>query len=97
MHINKVGVAMFIAGTGVAAALIASPQAIADSCDPSVTVCQGNEVQPGSDQLNATPPVPVADDQYPDDADWYFNPAGGSTPLQHDQAGSGSGGGGGHR
>jgi hypothetical protein len=82
--------AALIAASGVAVALLAAPLALAQECDPTATVCEGD--------VNTAPPVAAApsvpDEQYPMDEDWYFNPAGGGTELQPNHP---SGGGGGHR
>jgi hypothetical protein len=79
-------------GWGVAMA----PVAFADTCDPAATVCQG-DVQQNISSPVASPSV-MADDQYPFDEDWYFNPAGGGTVLQpvHPGGGSAPSGGGHH-
>jgi hypothetical protein len=80
----------------MAAALAVAPIALADECDPTATICQGDvSTAPPA----AAPSVSASDDQYPLDEDWYFNPAGGGTALQpqHPSGGGGSaGGGGGH-
>jgi hypothetical protein len=90
-------VAAAFAATGVAIALAGAPTALADTCDPTATVCQG-DVQPDTSPPVAAPSVSAADDQYPFDEDWYFNPAGGGTELQPQHpSGGGSTGGGGHR
>ena len=100
MRVRKSGMAALFAATGVAAGIISAPIAIADTCDPTATVCQGGDVQTNSPPA-AAPSVPATDDQYPYDNEWYFNPAGGGTQLQpeHPSTGGGgsSGGGGGHR
>lgn len=83
----------------IAAAVASAPPALADTCDPLATVCQGSEVQ------NATPspdysPSMTSNDQYPFDGDWYFDLAGGGTTLQPEHPGGGEGhigAGGGHR
>jgi hypothetical protein len=88
-----------IAAGGFLTAILISPVALADTCDPAVTVCQGGDVQPGtSASPDYAPPVVASDDQYPFDDDWYFDPAGGGTALQpeHPSGGGGGGGGGGH-
>lgn len=92
----SVAAALFVA-TGAAAGAMSTPIAVADSCDPAVTVCQGGEVQPGTSSSDYSPPASSTDDQYPFDTDWYFNPAGGGTALQpnHPSTGGGGGGGGG--
>jgi hypothetical protein len=84
-------VAAFFATAGVAVGLGAAPAALADTCDPTATVCQG-DVDTNPAPPSAAPSV-TADDQYPFDEDWYFNPAGGGTVLQPNHP---SGGGGGH-
>jgi uncharacterized membrane protein YgcG len=95
------GMAALIGATGLSVLLMAAPIAAADTCDPAVTVCQGNEVQNGPES-NAAPTVSTSDEQYPYDGEWYFNPEGGGTALQPNHAsgsggGGSSGGGGGHR
>jgi hypothetical protein len=99
MRIVKSGVAALFAATGLAAGIMTAPMALADTCDPSVTVCQGDDVQNGDSSADFSPPVSAADEQYPFDSDWYFNPAGGGTALQpeHPSGGGGASGGGGHR
>jgi hypothetical protein len=54
---------------------------------------------PGNVEINDAPP-PSDDETYPFDNEWYFNPAGGGTVLQPNDAshsGGGGTGGGGHR
>jgi len=100
MRIKKSGAAALFAATGVAAGIMAAPIAVADTCDPAVAVCQGGDIQPNNSSPDYSPPVSAADEQYPYDNEWYFNPAGGGTELQpeHPTGGGGSiGGGGGHR
>lgn len=90
-------VAALLAACGVVT-VIGAPVAGADSCDPAVTICQGSDVQSGSGSSDFSPSVSAADEQYPFDNEWYFNPAGGNTALQPDHgSGGGGGGGGGHR
>jgi hypothetical protein len=101
MRVEKSGVAALFAATGVAAGIMTAPIAVADTCDPIATVCQGSDVQTNNSPPAAAPQV-TADDQYPYDNEWYFNPAGGGTELQpqHPSTGGGGssgGGGGGHR
>jgi hypothetical protein len=92
MPVSKSGAAMLFAATGAALAVSIAPTiaplAGADSCDPAVTVCQGNEVQTGPTAAPA-PPVAAPDEQYPFDDEWYFNPAGGGTALQPAHPGGG--------
>jgi hypothetical protein len=99
MPIRKSGVAMLFAAACAPVVFIAAPVAVADECDPSVTVCQGPELQTDNSPPAAAPAPAAADDQYPYDDEWYFNPAGGGTELQpnHPSTGGGGGGGGGHR
>lgn len=93
----KPAVAALFAATGVAAGLAVAPIALADTCDPTATICQG-DVQTDTSPPSAAPSVQAGDDQYPLDGDWYFNPAGGGTELQPEHpGGGGSTGGGGHR
>ena len=95
-RLNPAVVAVF-AATGVAVALAGAPTAIADTCDPTATICQG-DVQSDTSPPVAAPSVSAGDDQYPFDEDWYFNPGGGGTALQPEHhSGGGSAGGGGHR
>lgn len=77
-----------------AAAIAFAPMAFGDTCDPAVTVCEGDDVQPGPASIDASPPVEA---QYPDDEDWYFDPAGGGTALQPAHPSGGAPAGGGHR
>ena len=86
--------ALFAAG-GVAAGIMAAPIAIADTCDPTATVCQGGDVQTNTSSPDYAPPVSASDEQYPFDSEWYFNAGGGGTALQP-QHPSGGGGGGHH-
>jgi len=101
MRSLKPTVTALIAASGIAGALAIAPAAVADdTCDPAATICQG-DVQPDISSPVASPSV-TADDQYPFDDEWYFNPAGGGTALQpeHPSGGGsigGGGGGGGHR
>ena len=82
---------------------MAAPIAVADTCDPAVTVCQGADVQPGGSSTDYSPSTSATDEQYPYDNEWYFNPAGGGTELQPNHPSNsgggtpGGGGGGGHR
>lgn len=92
MQMVTVGVATFLAALSITTTLGSAPVAMADSCDPAVTICQGDEVQPGNDQSNFSPTVSAVDDQYPNDGDWYFNPAGGGTALQPEHPSTGGGG-----
>jgi hypothetical protein len=90
--------AALVAGLGVATAIMGAPLAAADTCDPAVTVCQGGDIAPETSSPDYAPPV-VAQDQYPFDDSWYFDPAGGGTILQPLHPGGptpGLGGGGGH-
>jgi hypothetical protein len=100
VRVTKSGVGVLLAATGVAAGIMAAPIAVADTCDPTVTVCQGGEVQTDNSPPAYAPPASATDDQYPYDNDWYFNPAGGGTELQPEHpsttGGGGSSGGGGH-
>jgi hypothetical protein len=102
---TSVAAALFVAA-GAAAGAMSTPIAVADSCDPTATVCQGGEVQSGPPSSDYSPPASSTDDQYPFDSEWYFNPAGGGTDLQPNHSstgggdgagGHGGGGGGGHR
>jgi hypothetical protein len=103
MRILKPIVAALFAASGIAGGIGIAPIAVADTCDPAVTICQG-DVQPDTSSPVASPSV-MADDQYPFDDEWYFNPAGGGTALQPEHpsgggsigGGGGGGGGGGHR
>jgi hypothetical protein len=101
MRVRKFAVAVLFAASGVAAGIMAAPIAVADTCDPAVTICQGGDIQTNTSSPDYSPPVSAADDQYPFDSDWYFNPAGGGTALQPDHPSTGGGGsgggGGGHR
>jgi hypothetical protein len=96
MRVRKSGVAALFAATGVAAGIMAAPIAVADTCDPTATVCQGSDVQTNDSPPAAAPQISATDDQYPYDNEWYFNPAGGGTELQPEHPATG-GGGGGHR
>jgi hypothetical protein len=99
MRVKNSRVATLVAATGVAAGIMTAPTAVADTCDPTATVCQGGDVQTNTSSPDYAPPASATDDQYPYDGDWYFNPAGGGTALQpeHPSGGGGSSGGGGHR
>ena len=77
MRVRKSGVAALFAATGVAAGIMAAPIAVADTCDPTATVCQGGDVQTDTSSPDYAPPASATDDQYPYDNEWYFNPAGG--------------------
>ena len=92
MRVRKFGVAALFAATGVAAGIMAAPIAGADTCDPAVTVCQGVDVQTRQLLTRLRAPVSTADDQYPYDSDWYFNPAGGGTELQPEHPSTSGGG-----
>ncbi|MDT5015538.1 MAG: hypothetical protein QOD39_1698 [Mycobacterium sp.] len=85
--------AAMLVAAATAVALASAPIALAQECDPTASVCEG-------DVGGAPPagPAPVsAAEQYPLDEDWYFNPAGGGTELQPNHpSGGGSAGGGGH-
>ena len=101
MSYTKVWVAALFAAAGLSVGVVAAPVAVADTCDPAVTVCQGGDAAaPDGSSPDYSPPVSAADEQYPYDGDWYFNPAGGGTALQPEHpAGTGGGsigGGGGH-
>jgi len=105
MRLTTSTVAGLFVAACAAAAIGAAPAALADeSCDPAVVDCDapGNVDSPGNVQINDSPP-PSDDASYPFDNDWYFNPAGGATALQPNDAshsgggGGASGGGGGHR
>ncbi len=89
-QMKSMAVAALFAAASFAPALGAAPAALADTCDPTATVCQGSDLD-----TNPTPPAApsVIADPYPLDEDWYFNPAGGGTVLQPNHP---SGGGGGH-
>ena len=96
MGISRPTIAALFAAAGIAGGLATAPIAVADdTCDPTATICQG-DVQTDTSSPVASPSV-MADDQYPFDDEWYFNPAGGGTELQpeHPSGGSGGGGGGG--
>ena len=98
MRLKTSTVVGLFAATCTAVAIGAAPAALADeSCDPAVVDCDapGNVDSPGNVEINDAPP-PSDDASYPFDNDWYFNPAGGGTALQPNDA-SHSGGGGGHR
>jgi hypothetical protein len=104
MRVKNSRVAALVAATGVAAGIMAAPIAVADTCDPTATVCQGGDVQTNTSSPDYAPPASATDDQYPFDSEWYFNPAGGNnnnTPPTHSGGSTGgggsSGGGGGHR
>jgi hypothetical protein len=98
MRGKKFGIAALVAAGGVVTGMMAAPLAVADTCDPAVTVCQGGDIAPETSSPDYAPPV-VASEQYPFDDSWYFDPAGGGTVLQplHPGAGPtpGLGGGGG--
>jgi hypothetical protein len=103
MRGKKSGMVGLVAACGVVTGMMAAPLAVADTCDPAVTVCQGGDIAPETASPDYAPPV-VAQEQYPFDDDWYFNPAGGGTVLQPEHGGGGptpggggGGGGGGHR
>jgi len=82
MPVGKYGVTMLFAGVGIALVTATAPFAAADdTCDPSVTVCEGGDLQSGP-AVSDAPVMPTGGDQYPFDSDWYFNPAGGGTALQ---------------
>jgi hypothetical protein len=70
--------ATLIAAAGVGAGILAAPIAVADTCDPAVTVCEGGDIQTDNSPQAAAPPVLADDEQYPFDDEWYFNPAGGA-------------------
>jgi uncharacterized membrane protein YgcG len=101
MRVRKSGVAALFAATGVAAGIMAAPIAVADTCDPTATVCQGGDVQTDTSSPDFAPPASATDDQYPYDNEWYFNPAGGDNNQNNGgsshSGGGSSGGGGGHR
>lgn len=98
MRLKTSTVAGIFAATCAAAAIAAAPTALADeSCDPAVVNCDtsGTVDSPGNVQIDDAP-APSDDTAYPFDNDWYFNPAGGGTELQpNDASHSGGGGGGG--
>lgn len=108
MRLKTSTVAGIFAAACAAAAIASAPTAFADEpCDPAVVVCDGPGTadSPGNVQINDAPP-PSDNASYPFDNDWYFNPAGGGTDLQPNNAshsggggstGGGGGGGGGHR
>ena len=100
MRTRTFGSVALCAAAAIAPVMVAlAPVALADTCDPAVTVCQGDAVAPSdSSGGDFSPQVVAGDDQYPYDGDWYFNPAGGGTALQpeHSSGGGSSGGGGGH-
>lgn len=85
--------AALFAATGVAAGMMAAPIAVADTCDPTATVCQGGDVQTNTSSPDYAPPVTASDEQYPYDSEWYFASPGEGNSSSH----SGGGGGGGHR
>jgi hypothetical protein len=91
MHWLKLAVAAVFAVAGVTVGLTLTPIAQAQQCDPSATVCEGNDQSDGPPEAAA--PVTAPDEDYPLDDDWYFNPSGGGTALQPAHP---SGGGGGH-
>ena len=84
-------IAALFATAGVAAGLGAAPAALADTCDPTATICQGSDLD--TNPAPAAAPQVAPEDQYPFDEDWYFNPSGGGTILQPNHP---SGGGGHH-
>lgn len=99
MRTRNVGVAAIFALASMAGGAAVAPLALADTCDPAVTVCQGGDVAPSDSASSGnefSPQTTASDDQYPFDGDWYFNPAGGSTELQPSHPSGGGGGGGGH-
>jgi len=102
MRLSKSGVVGVAAAACAAAAIGSAPAAVADeSCDPEVVACDapGGFDSPGNVQINDAPP-PSADEGYPFDNEWYFNPGGGGTALQPNEgshSGGGATGGGGHR
>ncbi|PXW99164.1 hypothetical protein [Mycolicibacterium moriokaense] len=95
MQVRKSGVAAIFAATTVAVGITAAPIAIADTCDPTATVCQGGDVQTNTSSPDYAPTVSAADDQYPYDSDWYFNSPGGNNNSSSTHSGGGSSGGGG--
>lgn len=109
MRFGQFGAAAALMAAGGVVAVVGAPIAVADSCDPAVTICQGGDVQTDTGSSDFSPSVSAPDEQYPYDSEWYFNPAGGSTALQPDHpsgggsaggggiSGGGGGGGGGHR
>lgn len=86
---NKKSALAMVGAAAVAAALASAPVALAQECDPTATVCEGD--------VNTAPPVAAApmapEEQYPMDEDWYFNPSGGGTALQPNHPSGGGGGG----
>lgn len=90
MRITNTAMAALIAATGVAAGIASAPLALAQECDPTATVCEGSDVSDGP-PMAAAPSMP--DENYPNDEDWYFNPAGGGTALQPSHPSGGGGGG----
>ncbi|MCV7419218.1 hypothetical protein H7K45_01570 [Mycobacterium yunnanensis] len=104
MRLGTSGVVGLVAAAFAAGLIGGAPAAFADeSCDPEVVACDapGGFDSPGNVQINDAP-TPSADEGYPFDNEWYFNPAGGGTALQpnegsHSGGGGGATGGGGHR
>ena len=97
MPTMKPAVWALFAAAGVATGLAAASSAGADTCDPTATICQGSDIQTDTSPPSAAPTVSAADDQYPLDGDWYFNPQGGGTVLQPEHPNGGGSGEGGHR
>ncbi len=96
MRFGQFGAAAAFMAVGGVIAIVGAPLAVADSCDPAVTICQGGDVQGNGGSSDFSPSVSAPGEQYPYDNEWYFNPAGGSTALQPDRSsggGSVSGGG----
>lgn len=89
MRMTKSVLAACIAAAGVAAGLATAPLGVAQECDPTAGVCEG-DIGGGGGNM-AAPSMP--DENYPNDEDWYFNPSGGGTALQPNHPS----GGGGHR
>jgi hypothetical protein len=89
--------AALFAATGVAAGIMAAPIAVADTCDPTATVCQGGDVQTNTSSPDYAPTVSAPDEQYPYDNQWYFASPGGDNTSTRSGGGSSGGGGGGHR
>lgn len=94
MRDRTFGVAL-LAAAGMAAAIVAAPAALADSCDPAVTTCDGGApaVAGNSGPNDFAPAVTPPADDYPADGDWYFSSPGPNEPA-YSINGHGNGGGG---
>jgi hypothetical protein len=92
MNVKQFGSAALFAVATVAAAIGAAPIAAADECDPTATVCQGPNIQPGNPSMAFAPTY--YPDEYPYDSEWYYNSEDNSHPSTDN--GHTGGGGGGH-